>query len=84
MNAVCKILVIVGLLIVILGILVWLNVIKPGQLNADEQNQKKGFWDFVLALLDRAPWPIAVGVVIAGMGFALCYRASNPKPGPKP
>ncbi len=54
-------LVIVGLLMMVLGVLAWLGLITPHQLAA-------GPWDFLIALLDRAPWVVAVGLILIYIG----------------
>jgi len=68
--------VIVGYLLILIGagmeivsVLVWLGVLKPAARN--ESLQAATFWDVLLELLKRAPWPAAVGLLMIYAGLKL-------------
>ncbi len=54
--------IIVGLLMEILAILVWLGIVKP----APQTRTFAGAtpWDFLIALLQKAPWTAVVGLAL--------------------
>ena len=63
------IMVILGLLMVILGVLAWLGVIKvptPGGTIA-----QASFIDLLIALLNKAPWVVVVGLLLIWVGLKL-------------
>jgi hypothetical protein len=61
-------LIIIGAGMEILSVLVWLGVLKPAPTLAPET---AGFWDLLLALLNSAPWPAAVGLFLIYAGLKL-------------
>jgi len=62
-------LIIVGVAMEIISILVWLGVLKP----ASEGQSLKSvtFWDVLLELTKRAPWPAVVGLLNIYAGLKL-------------
>lgn len=52
---------------VIIGVLVWLGLIKrpPGSMLVSEL----GPWDFLTELLKQAPWTVAVGLLLIYSGL---------------
>jgi len=62
-------LIIVGVAMEIISILVWLGVLKP----ATEGKALKSvtFWDVLLELTKRAPWPAVVGLLNIYAGLKL-------------
>jgi hypothetical protein len=62
-------LILVGVGMEIVSILVWLGVLKPA---AETKSLRAAtFWDIVLELLRRAPWPAAVGLVLIYAGLKM-------------
>jgi hypothetical protein len=68
--------IIVGYLLIIIGagmevvsVLVWLGVLKPAA--RSKQLQNATFWDVLLELLKRAPWPATVGLLMIYAGLKL-------------
>ena len=67
---------IVGYLLIVIGagmevvsVLVWLGVLKPA--SRSESLRAATFWDVLLELLKRAPWPAAVGLLMIYAGLKL-------------
>lgn len=67
---------IVGYLLIIIGagmevvsVLVWLGVLKP--VASSKPLRAATFWDVLLELLRRAPWPAAVGLLMIYAGLKL-------------
>jgi len=64
------VLIIVGILLILLGVLVWLGVVKP--VNKDRHVQKStSLLDLLMALLEKAPWVVAVGLILVFLGVVL-------------
>jgi hydrogenase/urease accessory protein HupE len=62
-------LIIVGVAMEIISVLVWLGVLKPASENAALQSVT--FWDVLLELTKRAPWPAVVGLLNIYAGLKL-------------
>lgn len=62
-------LIIVGIALEIISVLVWLGVLKPPANGATLQNIT--FWDVLLELVKRAPWPAVVGLLNIYAGLKL-------------
>ncbi|MEW6406796.1 MAG: hypothetical protein AB1649_33870 [Chloroflexota bacterium] len=67
---------VVGYLLIIIGagmevvtVLVWLGVLKPAVTNLAAA--AISFWDILLALVQNAPWPAAVGLLMIYAGLKL-------------
>ena len=67
---------IVGYLLIIIGagmevvsVLVWLGVLTPASRNVALRSAT--FWDVLLELLKRAPWPAAVGLLMIYAGLKM-------------
>ena len=60
-------LIIVGVLMEVISVLVWLGVLKPASNGATLQSIT--FWDLLLELAKRAPWPAVLGLfnIYAGL-----------------
>jgi len=52
----------------VISVLVWLGVLKPAGTKA---LRSVTFWDVLLELLKRAPWPAAVGLLMIYAGLKL-------------
>lgn len=63
------ILIILGILLEIISVLVWLGVLKPASNGATLQTVT--FWDVLLELAKRAPWPAVVGLLNIYAGLKL-------------
>jgi hypothetical protein len=62
-------LIIVGVALEIISVLVWLGVLKPPTNGATLQSIT--FWDVLLELVKRAPWPAVVGLLNIYAGLKL-------------
>lgn len=62
-------LIIVGIVLEIISVLVWLGVLKPASEN--EALHSVTFWDVLLELTKRAPWPAVVGLLNIYAGLKL-------------
>lgn len=62
-------LIIIGVAMEVISVLVWLGVLKP----ASEGTALKSvtFWDVLLELTKRAPWPAVVGLLNIYAGLKL-------------
>ena len=62
-------LIVVGVAMEIISILVWLGVLKPA--SESKALQSVTFWDVLLELTKRAPWPAVVGLLNIYAGLKL-------------
>ncbi len=62
-------LIIVGVALEIISVLAWLGVLKPASESAALQSVS--FWDVLLELAKRAPWPAVVGLLNIYAGLKL-------------
>jgi hypothetical protein len=62
-------LILVGIALEIISVLVWLGVLKPATNGATLQSIT--FWDVLLELTKRAPWPAIVGLLNIYAGLKL-------------
>jgi hypothetical protein len=62
-------LIIVGVAMEVISVLVWLGVLKPASESAALQSVT--FWDVLLELTKRAPWPAVVGLLNIYAGLKL-------------
>jgi len=62
-------LIIVGIALEIISVLVWLGVLKP--VSEDAALKSVTFWDVLLELTKRAPWPAVVGLLNIYAGLKL-------------
>jgi hypothetical protein len=62
-------LIIIGVAMEIISVLVWLGVLKPASESAALQSVT--FWDVLLELTKRAPWPAVVGLLNIYAGLKL-------------
>ena len=62
-------LIIVGVAMEIISLLVWLGVLKPASEGATLKSVT--FWDVLLELTKRAPWPAVVGLLNIYAGLKL-------------
>ncbi|MGE5249435.1 MAG: hypothetical protein ACM3QS_04400 [Bacteroidota bacterium] len=68
-TIVAYLLILVGIGMEIISVLVWLGVIKPaGEARA---LRSVSWWDVLLELLRRAPWPAVVGLLMIYGGLKL-------------
>lgn len=63
------VLIILGIVLEIISVLVWLGVLKPATNGATLQSVT--FWDVLLELTKRAPWPAVVGLLNIYAGLKL-------------
>ncbi len=62
-------LILIGAAMEVISVLVWLGVLKP--MNGVHTLQNASFWDVLLELLKRAPWPAVVGLLMIYAGLKL-------------
>lgn len=62
-------LIIVGVAMEIISILVWLGILKPA--TEEKALRSVTFWDVLLELTKRAPWPAVVGLLNIYAGLKL-------------
>lgn len=62
-------LIILGVILEIISVLVWLGVLKPA--SRATALQAVTFWDVLLELTKRAPWPAIVGLLNIYAGLKL-------------
>jgi len=56
-----------GLLLILVGVLTWLGILKPRKITQATENAS---WiDLLMALLERAPWVVVVGLVLVILGL---------------
>lgn len=68
-TIVAYLLILIGIGMEIVSVLAWLGVLKPaGEAKA---LRSVSFWDVLLELLKRAPWPAAVGLLMIYAGLKL-------------
>lgn len=68
-TIVAYLLILIGIGMEIVSVLAWLGVLKPaGETRA---LRSVSFWDVLLELLKRAPWPAAVGLLMIYAGLKL-------------
>jgi|GEM_PF-3198309 hypothetical protein len=60
---------IIGAGMEVVSVLVWLGVLKP--LNSAQALRSVSFWDVLLELAKRAPWPAVVGLLMIYAGLKL-------------
>ena len=53
----------------VVSVLVWFGVLKP--LNNTQALRSVSFWDVLLELAKRAPWPAVVGLLMIYAGLKL-------------
>lgn len=64
------ILITAGLILILVGVLVWLGVLKPVQ--QDKHAQKRSsILDLLIVILNKAPWVVAVGLILILFGVLL-------------
>ena len=72
MIALGYLLIIIGVVLILLGVLAWLGIIQPARVRA-----AAGPWAFLIALLEKAPWVVVVGLILIYIG---CKMAGVPLP----
>jgi len=60
---------IIGAGMEVVSVLVWLGILKP--LKSAQALQSVSFWDVLLELARRAPWPAVVGLLMIYAGLKL-------------
>jgi hypothetical protein len=60
-------LILIGVAMEIISVLAWLGILKP----AGETLRAASFWDVLLELTKRAPWPAIVGLLMIYAGLKL-------------
>ncbi len=60
---------IIGAGMEVVSVLVWLGVLKP--LNSMQALSSVSFWDVLLELAKRAPWPSVTGLLMIYAGLKL-------------
>ena len=68
-TVVAYLLIMIGIGMEIISVLVWLGVLKPA--GEGKTLRSVTFWDVLLELLRRAPWPAAVGLLMIYAGLKL-------------
>ena len=62
-------LILVGVAMEIVSVLVWLGVLKP--VTETKSLRAATFWDVLLELVRRAPWPAAMGLILIYAGLKM-------------
>jgi len=62
-------LIVVGVALEFISVLVWLGMLKPATEGAALRSV--GFWDVLLELTKRAPWPAVIGLLNIYAGLKL-------------
>ena len=62
-------LIIIGIAMEVISVLVWLGVLKPASEGATLRSVT--FWDVLLELTKRAPWPAVLGLLNIYAGLKL-------------
>lgn len=60
-------LILIGIALEVVSVLVWLGIVKP----AGQALTSASFWDVLLELTRRAPWPAVVGLLMIYAGLKL-------------
>lgn len=60
-------LILIGIAMEVISVLVWAGIVKP----AAETLRSASFWDVLLELTKRAPWPAVVGLLMIYAGLKL-------------
>ena len=68
-TAVGYLLIIIGIGMEIISVLAWLGVLKPVSKGATFQTVS--FWDVLVELARRAPWPAVVGLLMIYAGLKM-------------
>jgi hypothetical protein len=66
-TVVAYLLILIGVAMEVISVLAWLGVIKPVR----EALSSATFWDVLLELTKRAPWPAIVGLLMIYAGLKL-------------
>jgi hypothetical protein len=66
-TVVAYLLILIGIAMEVISVLAWLGVIKPVR----EALSSATFWDVLLELTKRAPWPAIVGLLMIYAGLKL-------------
>ncbi|MCQ3939119.1 MAG: hypothetical protein DPW18_19050 [Chloroflexi bacterium] len=64
-------LILTGIVLEVISVLVWLGIVKP----AGQALTSASFWDVLLELTRRAPWPAAAGLLMIYAGLKLLGAA---------
>jgi hypothetical protein len=62
-------LILIGIAMEIVSVLVWLGVLKPT--GSEKTLRAATFWDVLLELTKRAPWPAVVGLLMIYAGLKM-------------
>lgn len=68
-TIVAYLLILIGIAMEVISLLVWLKVLKPA--NTGKTLRAITFWDVLLELTKRAPWPAVVGLLMIYGGLKL-------------
>ena len=68
-TIVAYLLILIGIGMEIISVLVWLKVLKPA--DSGKTLRAISFWDVLLELAKRAPWPTVVGLLMIYGGLKL-------------
>lgn len=68
-TIVAYLLILIGIGMEVISVLVWLKVLKPA--DAGKTLRAITFWDVLLELAKRAPWPAVVGLLMIYGGLKL-------------
>ncbi len=68
-TIVAYLLILIGIGMEIISVLVWLKVLKPA--DSGKTLRAISFWDVLLELAKRAPWPAVVGLLMIYGGLKL-------------
>lgn len=68
-TVIAYLLILIGAAMEVVSVLVWLGVVKP--MNDTRTLSNISFWDVLLELVKRAPWPAVVGLLMIYAGLKL-------------
>ncbi len=68
-TVIAYLLILIGAAMEVVSVLVWLGVVKP--MNDTRTLSTVSFWDVLLELVKRAPWPAVVGLLMIYAGLKL-------------
>lgn len=66
-TIVAYLLILIGIAMEVISVLAWLGIVKPQK----EVLGSASFWDVLLELSKRAPWPAVVGLLMIYAGLKL-------------
>lgn len=66
-TIIAYLLILIGIAMEVISVLAWMGVIKP----TGEALRSASFWDVLLELAKKAPWPAIIGLLMIYAGLKL-------------